>query len=140
MSTVEGFDTDFREPLYAVLFPERRTSSTSATIKGQISLFDRLLVADETPKIVDVWHRSYERLFSTIAEIGFLEEARRARRGADRALSDGRDAERGEQRARPQDHLAGSLDERHPQSTAPRRLARTRLAISLRAIQRAANS
>jgi hypothetical protein len=74
---VEGFDTDFREPLYAVFFPEATHIVDLSEIKGQMSLFDRLLVADETPKIVDVWHRSYERLFATIAEIGFLEEARR---------------------------------------------------------------
>jgi hypothetical protein len=74
---VEGFDTVCREPLYALLFPERTRIVDLSEVRGQISLFDRLLVADETPKIVDVWHRSYERLFSTIAEIGFLEEAQR---------------------------------------------------------------
>jgi len=74
---VEGFDTNSREPLYALFFPERTRVVDLDEVKGQISLFDRLLVADERPKIVDVWHRSYERLFATIAEIGFLEEARR---------------------------------------------------------------
>ena len=74
---IEGFDTDSREPLYALFFPERTRVVDLGEVRGQISLFDRLLVADERPKIVDVWHRSYERLFATIAEIGFLEEARR---------------------------------------------------------------
>ena len=74
---VEGFDTDSREPLYALFFPEITRVVNLDEVKGQISLFDRLLVADERPKIVDVWHRSYERLFATIAEIGFLEEARK---------------------------------------------------------------
>ncbi|MBM3576164.1 MAG: hypothetical protein FJX40_00580 [Alphaproteobacteria bacterium] len=74
---VEGFDTASREPLYALFFPERTRVVDLDEVKGQISLFDSLLVADERPKIVDVWHRSYERLFATIAEIGFLEEARR---------------------------------------------------------------
>ncbi len=73
---VEGFDTDSRDPCYGALFPYLSHVVDIRDIKGQISLFDRLLVADETPKIVDVWHRSFEHLFSTIAEIGFFEEAR----------------------------------------------------------------
>lgn len=74
---VEGFDTDAREPCYATLFPGRVRVVDIGDVRGQISLFDRLLVPDETPKVVDVWHRSYEQLFSTIAEIGFFEEAQR---------------------------------------------------------------
>jgi len=74
---VEGFDTDSREPTYASRFPDVCHVVDVADVKGQISLFDRLLAPDGTPKIVDVWHRSFEQLFSTIAEIGFLEEARR---------------------------------------------------------------
>lgn len=73
---VEGFDTDSREPRYAEWFPDLSQVVDIGEVKGQISLFDRLLLCDETPKIVDVWNRSYERLFSTIAEIGFFEEAR----------------------------------------------------------------
>jgi hypothetical protein len=76
-SPVEGFDTDPHEPRYATLFPDIVRTIDIADIKGQISLFDRLLVHDETPKIVDVWHRSFDRFFSTVREIGFFEEARR---------------------------------------------------------------
>lgn len=74
---VEGFDTDTRQPHYADLFPSSTHVVDIAEVRGQIALFDRLLWADGAPKIVDVWHRSYEQLFSTIAEIGFLEEAQR---------------------------------------------------------------
>ena len=75
---VEGFDTDPREPTYALRFPQFARVVDLDDIRGQISLFDRLLVADDTPKVVDVWSRSFDQLFSTIAEIGFLDEARRA--------------------------------------------------------------
>ena len=75
---VEGFDTDSREPRYAHFFPDISQVVDLGDVKGQISLFDRLLVPDETPKVVDVWSRSFDQLFATIAEIGFLEEARRA--------------------------------------------------------------
>lgn len=75
--TVEGFDTDARDPCYATLFPGLTRTVDIGDIKGQISLFDSLLAPDERPKIVDVWNRSYDRLFATIAEIGFFEEASR---------------------------------------------------------------
>ncbi|MBY6240281.1 hypothetical protein [Methylosinus sp. Sm6] len=74
---VEGFDTDPHASRYAELFPAHVRAVDAADIKGQISLFDRLLVNDETPKIVDVWSRSYDRFFGTVREIGFVEEARR---------------------------------------------------------------
>lgn len=74
---VEGFDTDPHEPRYGSLFPDCVRVIDAADIRGQISLFDRLLVHDEIPKIVDIWHRSYERFFATVQEIGFMEEARR---------------------------------------------------------------
>lgn len=76
-SQVEGFDTDPHEPRYAEWFPDRARVIDATDIRGQISLFDRLLVHDEIPKIIDVWHRSYERFFATTREIGFVEEARR---------------------------------------------------------------
>ena len=41
-------------------------------------MFDRLLVPDETQKVVDVQHRFYDNFFETIGQIGFMEEARRA--------------------------------------------------------------
>lgn len=74
---VEGFDTDPHEPRYGELFPDCVRIVDATDIRGQISLFDRLLVHDEVPKIIDVWHRSYERFFATVKEIGFVEEARR---------------------------------------------------------------
>jgi hypothetical protein len=74
---VEGFDTDAREPSYALRFPRSSTVVDIFDVRGQIALFDRLLIPDETPKVVDVWSRSFDQLFSIIAEIGFFEEAER---------------------------------------------------------------
>ncbi len=56
-----GFDPDPHDPDYGARFPEAVTIADAATIEGQVAMFDRLLVHDETPKIVDVWHRSYSR-------------------------------------------------------------------------------
>lgn len=74
---VVGFDTDPRDFRYGSLFPEQATVVDLVDVKGQISLFDRLLAADEIPKVVDVWRRSYDVFFSTVRDIGFFEEARR---------------------------------------------------------------
>ena len=74
---VEGFDTDPHASRYAELFPTRVRAVDTAEIKGQISLFDRLLVNDDVPKIIDVWARSFDRFFTTVRDIGFVEEARR---------------------------------------------------------------
>jgi len=75
-AVVEGFDLDPHESAYSALFPGVVSVVDAADIKGQISLFDRLLIDDGAPKIVDVWRRSFERFFSTVKEIGFFEEAR----------------------------------------------------------------
>ncbi len=74
-SQVVGFDTDPHEPHYAPLFPEVVRVLDVADIRGQIVLFDGLLAQDNSPKIVDVWHRSFPRFFETVQDIGFIEEA-----------------------------------------------------------------
>jgi hypothetical protein len=73
-----GFDTDPREPEYGARFPQAVTVIDAATVEGQVAMFDRLLVHDDTPKVVDVWHRSYERFIDTMGQIGFMDEAQRA--------------------------------------------------------------
>jgi hypothetical protein len=74
---VAGFDTDPHEPRYGALFPDLVKTVDVADIKGQIALFDRLLAQDGVTKIVDVWHRGFQRFFATVQDIGFIEEARR---------------------------------------------------------------
>jgi hypothetical protein len=73
----EGFDTDPHEAPFATRFPQEVRITDLTAIQGQISLFDRLLVHDEVPKIVDVWNRSFKQFFSIAREVGFIEEARR---------------------------------------------------------------
>ncbi len=72
-----GFDTDPHESPFALRFPQQAKVADLASVKGQIALFDRLLVSDETPKVVDLWARSWKGFFNMVREIGFLEEARR---------------------------------------------------------------
>src|SRR5271168_2036907 len=73
-----GFDTDPRERDYGARFPHAVTIVDASKIEGQVAMFDRLLIPDETPKILDIHHRAYEGFLETIGQIGFLDEARRA--------------------------------------------------------------
>jgi hypothetical protein len=72
---VVGFDADPHEPFYGDLFPSHVRPIDLNDVRGQIALFDSLLIDDERPKIVDVWHRSYDKFFTMIKEIRFIEEA-----------------------------------------------------------------
>ena len=58
-------------------FPRAGTIVDAAKVEGQVAMFDRLLIHDDTPKIVDVWHRSYGRFIETMGQIGFMDEAQR---------------------------------------------------------------
>lgn len=46
--------------------------------KDQITLFDQLLAEDRVPKVVDVGHSLFDKFFTVIQQIGFVEEARHA--------------------------------------------------------------
>ena len=48
-----------------------------ADIAGQMALFDRLIVPDGTAKVVDLAPASFQQFFSVMAQIGFVDQARR---------------------------------------------------------------
>lgn len=73
----QAFDTDPHESPLAVCFPREAKVADVNAIQGQITMFDQLLVHDEIPKIVDLWHHSYRQFFALTREIGFFEEAQR---------------------------------------------------------------
>lgn len=50
-----------------------------AATRGQMDLFDRLISADGTPKVVDVGHTAFRRFMSVAREINYFAEARRRR-------------------------------------------------------------
>lgn len=71
-----GFDTNRHEPGLAAVFPHRTTVADLASTRGQMALFDTLIVGDGVPKVIDLWHVSYRLFFQRAAELGFFEEAR----------------------------------------------------------------
>jgi hypothetical protein len=72
-----GFDTDPREPVFARWFPDQVAVVDLSTVQGNMALFDPLLVNDGVPKIVDLWHRSWDGFFSVLSDTEFIAEARR---------------------------------------------------------------
>src|ERR1700686_3206926 len=73
---VAAFDLNSGEGTLAQFLPERATTSAIGDVKGQMALFDRLIANDETTKIVDLGHASFESFFALAGQIGFAEEAR----------------------------------------------------------------
>ena len=51
-----------------------------------MALFDRLVVDDEVPKVVDIGHQAFDRFFTVAADIEFAAEARRRGDRADGAV------------------------------------------------------
>ncbi len=72
-----GFDTDPHESPFANYFPANVTVADLANIQGQIALFDNLLLADQMPRIVDVWSRSWRTFFDIASSTDFFGEAQR---------------------------------------------------------------
>ncbi len=74
---VSAFDLNSGEGTLAQFLPEHATASAIGDIQGQMALFDRLVADDDTTKIVDLGHESFESFFTLANQIGFAEEALR---------------------------------------------------------------
>ncbi len=70
-----GFDTNRLDPGLAAVFPRQTSVVDLALTRGQMKLFDTLVVDDAIPKVVDLWHVSYELFFERAQNLGFFEEA-----------------------------------------------------------------
>jgi hypothetical protein len=75
--TLTAFDTNVYEPTLSERLGGAAVGVDLATTIGQVTLFDRLILADQAPKVVDLWQRHFALFFSLIHEIGFVEELRR---------------------------------------------------------------
>lgn len=73
-----GFDTDPHEPVFAARFPQEAIVTDLGTVRGQMDLFDPLLINDDMPKVVDLWHRSMETFFTLVDQTDLVAEATNA--------------------------------------------------------------
>ena len=72
-----AFDVNPDEFALVDYLPGYTAVASVSDTKGQIALFEQLLIADQAPKIVDLGHGQFDRFFSVAQEIGFFDEARR---------------------------------------------------------------
>lgn len=70
-----AFDTNHFDPGLAPVFPNETNVVDLTSTRGEMELFDRLVMPDEVPKVVDLWHVSYELFFRHAQEFEFFEEA-----------------------------------------------------------------
>ena len=73
--SVAAFDLNSGEGTLAQFLPEHAAASAIGDIQGQMALFDRLVADDDTTKVVDLGHESFESFFA-------LAEADRLCRGS----------------------------------------------------------
>ena len=73
---VVSFDLNSGERAVMQFLPERTLAASVRDVNGQMALFDRLVTGDDTTKIIDLGHESYESFFTLAHQIDFIEEAR----------------------------------------------------------------
>ena len=73
---VATFDLNAGDKTLEHFLPEQTTTASIRDINGQIALFDRLVADEDTTKIIDLGHESFESFFAVTHQIGFVEEAR----------------------------------------------------------------
>jgi hypothetical protein len=73
---VVAFDLNAGERTLSQFLPQQTVAASIRDVNGQMALFDRLVAGDDTTKIIDLGHESYESFFSLAHQIDFTEEAR----------------------------------------------------------------
>lgn len=74
---VAAFDLDANDTALTEFLPGFAVGAQIADTRGQMALFDRLIVADEKPKVLDIGTSSFEPFVRVMTEIDFVPEARR---------------------------------------------------------------
>ena len=72
---VGAFDLDTLDGTLARFLPSFTVRADITDTRGQVALFDELIIANEKPKVVDVSAHAYEPFFKVIEQIGFATEA-----------------------------------------------------------------
>lgn len=72
-----GYDLQPRDPALASRFPDIVATVDITETRGQMALFDRLITDNERIKVIDLGYGPFDQFFAVMAEIGFVQEARR---------------------------------------------------------------
>jgi hypothetical protein len=71
-----AFDANPDDPMLSRCLPEVTTRAAIGETMNQMALFDRLIVGDGRPKVVDLAPELFHGFFDLMAEIDFVAEAR----------------------------------------------------------------
>ncbi len=74
---VGAFDLDTFEGMLSQFLPSFALRADIADTRGQVALFDELIIANEKPKVVDLAAHAYEPFFRVMEQTGFADEAPR---------------------------------------------------------------
>jgi len=74
---VAAFDVNPDEFKLIEHLPAYTAAATLNDTRGEMALFDQLVLEDQVPKVVDLGHQPFERFFSVMQQIGFIAEVRR---------------------------------------------------------------
>jgi hypothetical protein len=74
---VLAFDVNPDDPVLSDYLPAYAVPADVTNITGQMALFDRLIVPDSIPKVIDLANSQFGRFFDLSVQIGFVEEAER---------------------------------------------------------------
>jgi hypothetical protein len=72
---VVAFDANPNDPVLSIYQQPHTVPATIADTHGQMALFDRLIVNDGTPKVVDIASDQFERLVGVLRELDFAAAA-----------------------------------------------------------------
>jgi hypothetical protein len=73
--SVAAFDASPNDASLSHYLPESTEPAAISDIKSQMALFDRLLINDAKPKVIDVAAELFDSFFALMGNIGFVEEA-----------------------------------------------------------------
>ena len=68
---VDAVDLDTMESTLADFLPELTMCADISATRGQVALFDELIIDNERPKVVDVSAHDYEAFFNVMEQTGF---------------------------------------------------------------------
>jgi hypothetical protein len=75
--SVGAFDLDTMDAALAGFLPDVTLRADIRDTRGQVALFDELIIDNEMPKVVDVHAPDFEAFFNVMEQIGFAVEAPR---------------------------------------------------------------
>jgi hypothetical protein len=74
---VAAFDVNPDEFKLIEHLPAYTAAASLNDTRGEMALFDQLVLEDEVPKVVDLGHQTFDHFFAVVREIDFASEVRR---------------------------------------------------------------